>query len=161
MLASDPQCRDLLSDTWRKIEDTTGCYETCVPQIFSSLRGRKMGSTSKTPEFTVPPNNGKRLIPTTIDEVAALDPERVFASILKSPVSPQDGYRDITFCQIANGINQVAWLLEKELGRSQTFETLAYLAPGDLRYPIVAVAAVKVGYKVWQGPERIALGFNG
>ena len=103
---------------------------------------------SGTHKFDVPPNYGRRLLPTTIDEVAKHNPEKVFASMLKSPGNLQDGYRDITFRQIANGVNQVAWWLERELGRSSTFETLAYLAPGDIRYTIIAVAAVKAGYKV-------------
>jgi hypothetical protein len=33
-------------------------------------------------------------------------------------------------------------------GKSTTFETVGYIGPGDIRYLILVVAAIKVGYKV-------------
>jgi acyl-coenzyme A synthetase/AMP-(fatty) acid ligase len=46
-----------------------------------------------------------------------------------------------------NAVDHVAWLLKERIGPSTTFETLAYMGPGDLRYHIVLLAAVKTGYK--------------
>lgn len=95
-----------------------------------------------------PPNCGRRLIPSTIDDIAGLNPSKVFGSLPISNTILEAGFKDLTFSQIANAINGVAWWLEKEIGRSDNFETLAYLAPNDFRFPILAVAAVKAGYKV-------------
>ena len=95
---------------------------------------------------------GRRLVPSVIDETAQSEPEKVYAAIPMSPGDLDAGYRDITFGQLASAVNGVAWWLEKELGKSSDFKTLAYLGPNDLRYPIVAIAAVKVGYKVSIAP---------
>jgi acyl-coenzyme A synthetase/AMP-(fatty) acid ligase len=46
-----------------------------------------------------------------------------------------------------NAVDRVAWLLKEQIGQSTTFKTLAYMGPGDLRYHIVLLAAVKAGYK--------------
>lgn len=45
-------------------------------------------------------------------------------------------------------VNCIAHLLNDKLGESQSFETLAYIGPNDLRYHIVLMAAMKMGYKV-------------
>lgn len=95
-----------------------------------------------------PPSCGRRLIPSTIDYIAEVNPSKVFGSLPISNTNLEAGFKDLTYGQIANAINGVAWWLERELGRSHDHETLAYLAPNDFRYPIFAVAAVKVGYKV-------------
>ena len=88
----------------------------------------------------------RRLIPHVIDEVARVDPGKVFASIPISTDIP-DGFRDITYIKIAQAIDRVALWLEINLGRGQD-QPLAYLASSDLRFVLLAVAAVKVGYKV-------------
>lgn len=95
-----------------------------------------------------PPNCGRRLIPSAIDHIAGVNPSKVFGSLPISNTNLEEGFKDLTFGQIANAISGVAWWLEKEIGRSDRFETLAYLAPNDFRYPIFAVAAVKARYKV-------------
>ncbi|KAL8948969.1 MAG: hypothetical protein Q9222_004891, partial [Ikaeria aurantiellina] len=48
---------------------------------------------------------------------------------------------------MANSVNSLAHWLEKTLGKSTTFETIAYIGALDLRYFILALAAAKVGYK--------------
>lgn len=85
-----------------------------------------------------------RLIPCAIDEAARLQPQGIFAS---TPVSSNvnDGFRNVTFGELGNAINQAAAWLEESRCRS---EPLAYLAPSDLRHVILAVAAVKVGCNV-------------
>jgi hypothetical protein len=94
-----------------------------------------------------PPNCGQRLVPTIIDERASTHPTQPFASI---PVtsSPQDGFRDINYAQLANAINRLAWWIEETLGKGVDQETLTYIGPNDLRYAILTVAAIKTGYKV-------------
>lgn len=94
-----------------------------------------------------------RLIPCAIDEYARSQPHGLFASI---PISSSvlDGFRDVTFTDFSNAVNQAAaWL---ETSECQT-EPLAYLAPSDLRHIILAVAAVKVGCNVILSSVRDSL----
>ncbi|KAA6414504.1 MAG: hypothetical protein FRX48_01253 [Lasallia pustulata] len=104
-----------------------------------------------------PPNCGRRLIPSTIDHIAEVNPSKVFGSLPVSNTDLEAGFKDLTYGQVANAINGVAWWLERELGRSHSYETLAYLAPNDFRYPIFAVAAVKAGYTTLFNSPRNSL----
>ena len=93
------------------------------------------------------PAYGKRLIAQTVDDLATSDPNRVWATIpLGQEIS--DGFRDITFRQLANAVDTVAWWLDSKIGRSEKFEVLAYLGLSDVRYAILCFAAVKCGYVV-------------
>jgi hypothetical protein len=93
------------------------------------------------------PAYGKRLIAHTVDDLAAREPDRVWATI---PLGPEisDGFRDITVKQLASAVNSVAWWIESKIGRSDYFEVLAYLGLSDVRYAILFFAAVKCGYVV-------------
>lgn len=97
------------------------------------------------------PDTGRRLLASVLDSIAANDPDRVYASI---PLNNSDitlGFRDITYRQFANAINCAAWWIKEHVQtRGTPFETIAYAGPKDLRYPIIAVAAVKCGNKVRQ-----------
>ena len=90
---------------------------------------------------------GKRLFPVTVDEIARTTPDKIFACIPRTN-DLKDGFEDVTFGGFARAANRIAWWLERSLGKSSTFETLAYIGPFDLRYFILLVAAPKVGYKV-------------
>ena len=89
----------------------------------------------------------KRLIPNVIDELARTNPDAVFASIPRSN-NVADGFRDVTYPDYANAINRAALWLENELGEGIRGEKIGYIAHSDLRYVILTVAAVKVGYQV-------------
>jgi hypothetical protein len=89
----------------------------------------------------------KRTLPGTLDEIAKETPNRRHATM---PVSNNldDGFRDVSFGDIANGVNKFVYELEKLYGRSPDFETPTYLGIPDLRYVIVVYGAIKCGYKV-------------
>ena len=95
----------------------------------------------------VQPDYGRRLLSSIIDERAQTGHKRPYASI---PVSDDidDGYRNITYRRFANAINRCALWLRGLIGTSQNFETLVYIGPADLRYQIICMAAVKIGYVV-------------
>ena len=62
---------------------------------------------------------------------------------------PLQGFKDITYAQPANAINHASWWLDSALGKSHgSFEPFAYFGPKDLMYPILAVAAARVGRQV-------------
>ena len=91
---------------------------------------------------------GYRLITSMIDYYAAEEPDRIYASIPRTE-DLSDGLHDITYGQFGNAINRASWWLDLELGDCKgTFDTFAYIGPKDLRYPILAVAAAKVGRRV-------------
>ncbi|KAI0096933.1 male sterility protein-domain-containing protein [Nemania sp. FL0031] len=93
------------------------------------------------------PAYGERLIPNIIDDIAANDPLRVFASIpLTEDLS--GGYLDVSYQSVANAINRVCWWLSESLGLANTAEVFSYMGPNDLRYPIFLVAAIKCGYQM-------------
>lgn len=94
-------------------------------------------------------NRGERLIVSLIDSYAVDDPDRAWASLPKDGEDLTKGFVDVNYKQFANAINHAAWWLEKQFpGRAGSFETLAYAGPKDVRYPILAVAAVKCGKQV-------------
>jgi hypothetical protein len=88
------------------------------------------------------------LLPHLIKQNAQDNPGAVFARI-PAGTKYTDGYKDVTNLEFANAIDYTANLIEKNLGKGQNFETVAYIGPGDLRYSIVVVAGAKAGYKVW------------
>lgn len=94
---------------------------------------------------------GKRLIAPLIDSYAVTDPQRAWASVPRDDWDLAKGFVDISYKQFANAINHASWWLEKNLNspeRPHSCEVLAYAGPKDLRYPILAVAVVKVGKQV-------------
>ena len=92
-------------------------------------------------------NYGHRLIPQVIDERAKVNPQGSVWSVPKSS-NLADGFRDISYDQVARAINKVAWWIDEHIGKSTTFEKLAYIGPPDLRYSILTVAAQKTGHTV-------------
>ena len=93
--------------------------------------------------------HGKRLIASLIDSHAINDPGRAWASVPQDDNDLSKGFVDLTYKQLANAINHASWWLEKSLDPAMaSFETIAFAGPKDLRYPIIAVAAVKTGRKV-------------
>lgn len=92
---------------------------------------------------------GSRLLIPLIDEYADKDPNRVWACI---PIDDNDvskGFQDITYAALANAVNHaVVWLKQNLPPATKPFETIAYLGPKDISYPILAVAVAKIGRKV-------------
>ncbi|KAL2833587.1 putative NRPS-like enzyme [Aspergillus pseudoustus] len=93
------------------------------------------------------PEDEPRLLPALLDYRAAYQPDLVWGKFPVSPTSYEQGFRAATYAQVRNAVDRVAWLLANFIGPSTTFETLAYMGPGDLRYHITLLAAVKAGYK--------------
>jgi acyl-CoA synthetase (AMP-forming)/AMP-acid ligase II len=90
---------------------------------------------------------GYRLLPQLIDERAHANHARPFASIPRSS-NIEQGFYDVSYRQFANAINRCAHWLVDTLGRPSSSEVLVYLAAPDLRYQILAIAALKAGYYV-------------
>ena len=90
---------------------------------------------------------GSRLILHLIDDVARDDPHRCFC-LLSAPTSATNRFKTVSYGELANAINRVAWWIGKNAQKDLDFETLGYIGPFDLRYTILTIAAQKAGFKV-------------
>ena len=93
------------------------------------------------------PLHGRRLLSAVIDERAQRGHHRPYASVPNSD-NVKDGYRDVSYRQFANCINRGAHWLTEHVSRSVDLETVVYIGAFDLRYQILAMAAVKSGHVV-------------
>ncbi len=90
----------------------------------------------------------KQLLNNVVDGAAKTTPDLVYAELPRSSVDLSQGFRQVTYHDFANAINGIAWWLRKSVGPSETFETLTYIGPNDLRHNLLLLGAVKAGYKV-------------
>jgi hypothetical protein len=96
------------------------------------------------------PPRGSRLLPTLVDHYATDNVSRVpWATIPIDNTDLSQGFKDITYSQLANAVNHAAgWLLKNLPAATTEFETIAYVGPKDIRYPILTLAVAKLGRKV-------------
>ena len=93
-------------------------------------------------------SDAKVLLPDVVDLRATRTPDAIYAEYPVSPLTYDEGYRQVTYKVFANAVNGAAqWLIDK-FGSSEDFETLAYIGPNDVRYTTFILGAVKAGYKV-------------
>lgn len=90
---------------------------------------------------------GKRLLPAIIDQLAHENPDRSWGSIPRNDYDLSQGYADISYAAFANAINKLAWMVEKYVGRSDHFETIAYLGASDVRYHMVSSVGARERYR--------------
>ena len=93
------------------------------------------------------PEIGHRVLPVELDRIAKVDPQSPYFSRPRNPIDLSSGFEDITYRCITNAVNRAAHWLEKTLGKPNGFETIAYLAPPDIRNVLLVFAVSKVGYK--------------
>lgn len=89
-----------------------------------------------------------QLLPHIIDGLAETTPNGIYAEYSKSTLNYDEGYQKITYRDLANAVNGVAWWLVNTIGPGKDFEKLAYIGPNDMRYPVLLAGAVKAGYCV-------------
>ncbi|KAH7020725.1 uncharacterized protein B0I36DRAFT_251534, partial [Microdochium trichocladiopsis] len=87
---------------------------------------------------------GRRLFPTVIDDLAASTPDRIIYEYVRGKKAT-DGLEKVSCQRYANAISRAAWFLDDEFGQSPRGEVIGYIGPGDVRYLIFTVAAVKTG----------------
>ncbi|KAF5534203.1 transferase family [Fusarium napiforme] len=59
-----------------------------------------------------------------------------------------EGFDDITAREFADAVNKAAWWLEGLVGNRESFQTIGYIGPHDIRYLLLNLACAKVGYQV-------------
>ena len=92
-------------------------------------------------------SNDLLVVPVAIDHIARTSPDAVFASIPKSN-NVADGFRNLTYLEYAHAIDRATVWLETKLHNNAKNKRIGYLAPSDLRYLILTVAAVKLDSQV-------------
>lgn len=90
---------------------------------------------------------GEITLPELVDRHFEKNPARIWATVAKTS-SLSDGFRDITMAELGRAVNAMAWHIERTVGRSDYFETIAFQGASDVRYAIFWLAAVKCGYKL-------------
>lgn len=92
---------------------------------------------------------GQRLLITLIDEYANTERSSVWGVIASDERDLSKGFKNITYGNFANAINLASrWLQDHLPPQTCDFDTIAYVGPKDVRYPIIAVAAAKLKKKV-------------
>ncbi|KAJ2983899.1 hypothetical protein NUW58_g6174 [Xylaria curta] len=106
------------------------------------------GNTDGAASSGIKRSYGRRLLPHVVDDIASSDPQRECFTIPRSS-DPKDGWKVVTFKEYANAINHVARRVLTNCGLPpvDTFPTIAYIGPNDIRYAVLTLAAVKAGYK--------------
>ena len=94
-----------------------------------------------------PPKRGFRLLPSILDYLGTVSPDKVYASIPRGQ-DISNGFRDISTRELLHAVDSFAWWIQNNYGASDCFETLGYIGVADLRYVMFFHAAVKCGYKV-------------
>ncbi|KAK4237128.1 linear gramicidin synthase subunit D [Achaetomium macrosporum] len=90
------------------------------------------------------------LLPNMVDRLARDLPHAVYGEWPVLPTSYEAGFRSVTYAELANVVNGLAWWLIDQLGHpSQTGEVLAFIGPNDVRLTALILAAVKTRYVVF------------
>ena len=93
-------------------------------------------------------HRNKQLLNNIVDGLAKTRPSAPYAEIPVSLDKYNAGYRGVSYSDLANAVNGVAWWLSEKLGAPGNDQTLAYIGPNDLGYVVMILGAVKAGYKV-------------
>lgn len=91
------------------------------------------------------------LLPNILVRLAAQHPDLTYSEYPRTNHAA-DGYRKITFKEVANSVHAAAWWIDQNVGKPKQddgSETLVYMGPNDLRYGILILGSVMVGYKVF------------
>ncbi|KAI1439035.1 acetyl-CoA synthetase-like protein [Xylaria sp. CBS 124048] len=89
-------------------------------------------------------------MPDVVDKRAREDPDAVYGIWPVQPDSYSAGVRTITYLQLANIVNGLAWAIVKKFGPSENKdEVLAYVGPNDVRFTALVLAGIKTGYSIF------------
>ncbi|KAJ5930540.1 acetyl-CoA synthetase-like protein [Penicillium verhagenii] len=92
---------------------------------------------------------GKRLMPQIIDATAIATPDVACMFVPRTLGNPRDGWKPVSWAQVASAVNYVAHMLVEQVGTPipGDFPTIAFMGLEDPRYVIFLMGAIKAGYK--------------
>ncbi|KAI0099721.1 putative NRPS-like enzyme [Nemania sp. FL0031] len=88
------------------------------------------------------------LLPHIVDRLARESPHIAYGLWPALPTSYEAGFRPVTYSQLANVVNGLAWWLEQHLGPGQG-DVITYVGPNDVRLTGLLIAAIKTGHVVF------------
>jgi acyl-coenzyme A synthetase/AMP-(fatty) acid ligase len=88
------------------------------------------------------------LLPHIVNRLARETPDAAYGLWPVAAASYEAGYRTVTYAQLANVVDGLAWWLIEQLGPGLDHEVLTYVGPNDVRLTALVLAAVKAGYVV-------------
>ncbi|KAJ2978082.1 hypothetical protein NUW58_g7608 [Xylaria curta] len=91
------------------------------------------------------------LLPHIVDRLALESPDSVYG--LWPAALNQTGFKTVTYSQLANLVNGLAWWLEQQLGLGHG-DVLTYVGPNDVRLTGLLIAAIKTGYVIFLTSPR-------
>ncbi|CAO2652907.1 Nn.00g023180.m01.CDS01 [Neocucurbitaria sp. VM-36] len=97
------------------------------------------------------PQSTKDLLPHILFKLADQYPGLTYAEYPRDHANIADGFRKATYREVANAVHAFAWWIEKNVGKPKVDdgrETMVYIGPNDLRYGILVLGSVMVGYKM-------------
>ncbi|KAJ5945718.1 NRPS-like enzyme [Penicillium verhagenii] len=97
----------------------------------------------------------RKLLAAEVDLLAKSDPGRRFGLIPRSG-QIEDGFREITFRDLARAVNAMSWWMEKNIGKPTQGETISYLGNNDVRYIVFMLASHKLGYTIFLPSTRLS-----
>ncbi|KAI8950517.1 hypothetical protein F4801DRAFT_343559 [Xylaria longipes] len=98
-------------------------------------------------------------LPQIVDKLAHEKPSDVYGTWPVDQNSYSAGVRNITYRQLANIVNGLAWWLVKQLGADKQGEVLAYVGPNDVRFTALILAAMKTSHRLFlTSPRNSSIG---
>ena len=107
--------------------------------------------TTSTAKLNIPliMSCSQRTLPGTIDAIAIDFPTQTWARFSESQQALEQGRLvSVSFADLSNAINRLAWFIDDILPQRNDLETIAYVGPSDIRHYILACAASKCRLKV-------------
>ncbi|KAI8623145.1 putative NRPS-like enzyme [Xylariaceae sp. FL1651] len=89
-----------------------------------------------------------------VDRSARERPDAAYGLWPVEAASHEAGFDTITYSQLANIVNGLAWWIVEQLGHGQNNEVLTYVGPNDVRFTAMVVAATKAGYVLFLTSPR-------
>lgn len=83
-----------------------------------------------------------------VDKLASEEPSPTYGFWPVDHTSYLAGVRKITYTDLSNVVNGLAWWLTKSLGPGKRGGVLAYYGPNDVRFTAMVLATMKTGHGV-------------
>lgn len=90
---------------------------------------------------------GQRTVLWTLDKIVAEQPDRLYC-IQPTSTDILDGWKDVSFADLANAIQNMVLWIQTEVSSSSEPLTLAYLGSNDIRYAAFVFACMRLQHTV-------------
>ncbi|KAI1748685.1 putative NRPS-like enzyme [Xylaria castorea] len=96
----------------------------------------------------------ERTLPQIVDDLARDKPNYAYGCWLVNHNSSSASVHTITYAQLCNVVDQLAWWLIEQLGRDRQGEVLTYVGSNDVRFTALVLATIKTGFRLFLTSPR-------